>query len=130
MPNAFETARNWLSGKMKTHAGRDIVYQRGESSQGMKARFARIDTSIDESSGVDVRAADQDWLIDAVDLVLDGNEVAPRPGDRITDGDLSDGKVYEVAKISGMDVWRWSDPYQKTYHIHTKLIGTAPVTES
>lgn len=132
MPNLLEKSRDWLNKKMKstTVGGRSIHYQRGESIESMPARFCRIDTTIDESSGVDVRSADQDWLIDRIDLVLDGSECTPLPGDRIIDGDLSDGKVYEVAKISGMDAWRWSDPYQKTYHIHTKLLGAAPIIDA
>ena len=132
MPNLLEKSRDWLNQKMKstTVGGRSIHYQRGESIAPMSARFCRIDTTIDESSGVDVRAADQDWLIDAADLVIDGSPTSPLPGDRIIDGDLGDGKVYEVAKISGMDAWRWSDPYQKTYHIHTKYLGLAPVTDA
>lgn len=130
MPNKFETARDWLASKMKATAGRPGHYQRGDSSVEVTLRFARIDTTIDQSSGVDVRSADQDWLIDAIELLIDGTETKPAPGDRIIDGDLSDGQVYEVAQIPGMDIWRWSDPYQKTFHIHTKLIGTAPVIDS
>jgi hypothetical protein len=129
MLNLGEKNRNWLAKKMKSSHGRTVTYQRGESSISVVARFARIDTTIDESSGLEVRTCDQAWLIDAADLEIDGVATKPTRGDRIIIGDASDGKVYEVAAVPGLDCWRWSDSYQKTYHIHTKSIGTAPLTE-
>lgn len=129
MTNLGEKSRNWLTTKMKSAFGRTVTYQRGTSSVSVTARFARIDTTIDESSGLEVRVCDQAWLVDVADLEIDNVATRPQRGDRIIIGDESDGKVYEVTAATGMDCWRWSDSYQKTYHIHTKSIGTAPLTE-
>jgi hypothetical protein len=114
---------------MKSSHGRRVTYQRAGSSLTVVARFARIDTVIDESSGMEVRVCDQAWLIDAAELEINSVATKPQRGDRIIIGDESDGKVYEVTGAVGADCWRWSDSYQKTYHVNTKSIGTAPLTE-
>ena len=62
----------------------------------------------------------RDYLIQAADLDLG----EPQRGDQIRETQGATIYKYEVMAPGKEPAFRFSDPYRKTYRIHTKLVGT------
>ena len=109
----------WLAEEMEEHVSREVIYTRGAYSTTMPATVGatpfRID-SIGQGTSNIVRS-ERDYLIRAAVLILNGEQVTPKRGDRITDS--VDGKVYECQPVvDGEPAWRKSDPMGEMYRIH------------
>ena len=78
----------------------------------------------DDGTGSIIRTEVRDYLIDVDDLLLGGDRVLPDRGDRIEEVDGDQRFIYEVVPIGSEPHWRYSDPFRKTYRIHTKHIAT------
>ena len=120
----LEVGAKWLTGKLKDHASRAVLYQRGDEQVSLQATIGRTLLKLDDGSGgVRMEWTDRDFLIPAADLVLGGSVTLPRRGDRIRemagDGEL----VYEVLAPGGEPPWRWSDHHRQRLRIHTKQIA-------
>src|SRR4051794_37527237 len=116
-------ASSWLEKTRAKHASQEVVYVRADSSTTLRATIGRSEFEMDEGNGLVTRVESRDYLILVDDLVLDDQPAEPQPGDRIVEGDLSDGVVYEVMAPVGQHCWRYSDPYRQTYRVHTKYVG-------
>lgn len=121
MPDLLKRGSFWLDRQRKLHASEERLYVRGDRSLIAAASKGKSTFDVAEASGVMTRLDTTDWLIAAEDLTLDGVRLTPRPGDRIIEGELASGVVYEVMGIPGGDCWRWSDNHRRTLRIHTKL---------
>jgi len=64
----------------------------------------------------------RDFLIGVEELAFEGDLVIPQAGDRICRLDVEGLPVFEVLP-DGDDVYRFSDPLETQYRIHTKGIG-------
>jgi hypothetical protein len=64
---------------------------------------------------IDIGVAD--FLIAAVDFVVNGSAVLPADGMRIE----WNGSTFELRPFAGEPCWRWSDSFETRYRIHTKL---------
>jgi hypothetical protein len=122
---------DWLRLTRKRNAAADVVYVRGSvSSQTLRA--AKGQTAFDVADGGDdasmpVTVRSSDFLIDVEDLNLDGIPVTPQRGDQVVEGTVEEGVVFEVmSPDSNSPPWRYSDPYRRTYRIHTKQVGARP----
>jgi hypothetical protein len=51
--------------------------------------------------------------------VIQDKPIQPKYGDQIV---VEGQGTYEVLDLAGAGCWRYSDPYQMTYRIHTKKI--------
>jgi hypothetical protein len=114
----------WLESQRKKHATRDVTYRRGAEAIVVKATVGRTLFEQDDGVGVVVRMQVRDYLIDAADLVLEGEKSLPAKGDRIEEIDAGQRHTYEVLPLGGEPHWRYSDPYRRTLRIHTKHIAT------
>jgi hypothetical protein len=119
MGDLLEQAASWLGRMRSAHLSRAVTYTRGDDSAQIAATVGRTEFQVDDGYGVIQTWQSRDYLVAAVDLVLAGETVQPRRGDRITDG----GAVYEVLAPGKEDVFRFSDPYGVTLRIHTKVVG-------
>lgn len=123
----LSTGAAWLSGVLKSHAAQLVTYQRGEASIEVRASFGRTQgEQEDTSSGMVSSFESRDYLIDVADLLIDDVLSEPRPGDRIIEGPLDDGVVFQVATIPGGTCWQYADAYRNKFRIHTKYVGRQP----
>jgi hypothetical protein len=114
----------WLNRKLKQHAGETLVYSRGAHSVEITAPPGKTLLSMnDDLGGVRVEWTDADFLIEAIDLVLNGSQVEPERGDLIRWTTGGRTVVYEVTAPQNEPPWRWSDGYRLTYRVHAKEIG-------
>ncbi len=102
---------------------RRVLYRRGEQSLEIAATIGQTIFEVDDGTSAALRIESRDFLITAGELVLSGQAVVPQRGDRITESDGSRLYVYEVLAPGDEPCWRYSDPYRRTYRIHTKLVA-------
>ena len=114
MVNLLKQGSDWLGGVLAEHASGQVTYRRGLTDTAVNAVHGKTDVEIADESGLTIQGAAKDFLILASQLPYE-----PEPGDVI----VADGRQYEVMPLAGDSCWRWSDPYRKTYRIHTKDIG-------
>ena len=128
MIDLLQRGSDWLEDQRTKHATRVIVYQRGEggSSVEVQATIGKTEFDVDNGAGVLLRVESRDYLILTADLVLDGEQTAPKQGDLIREVVGEREYVYEVMAPGGAPHFRYSDPYRKTLRIHTKLLSVAP----
>ena len=124
MGDILQRGSDWLENQRHTHATRTVTYKRGVDSVSLAATIGRTIFEIDNGHGVLERIESRDYLVLAIDLVLDGSPVVPQRGDRIRETQNGTTYVYEVMSPGKEPEWRWSDPYRKTLRIHTKQIDT------
>jgi hypothetical protein len=122
----LQKGSDWLGRQRRAHASREVIYQRQSSSVSVPATIGRTEFEQDDGGGFPVQVHTTDFLIDVADLELDGIPVEPSRGDRIIDGRIDEGVVFEVMPIPGGHVWRFADEYRKVYRIHTKQVETRP----
>lgn len=114
----------WLNRKLKQHAGETLVYSRGAHSVEITAPKGKTLLSItDGLGGTRIEWTDADFLIMASELILNGAQVEPERGDRITHTVDGASTVYEVRAPQGEPPWRWSDSFNVTMRVHAKKVG-------
>jgi hypothetical protein len=115
---------DWLADKLKEHASRTVVYQRGSDEVELQATIGRTLLKLDDGyGGVRMEWTDRDYLIQAADLVLAGAPTLPERGDRIRETQGTTVFVFEVMAPGGEPPWRWSDVFRKLLRIHAKQVG-------
>lgn len=128
MGDLLERASAWLDEQRLKHLSRTVTYRRGETSAEVRAAIGRTVFEVTDSVGVAERTESRDFLIPASDLVLGGEAVLPKQGDRIEETQDSKVYVYEVMAPGQEPCWRFSDSYRRTLRVHTKQVGTEDVT--
>lgn len=119
MADRLTSAMERLQARMLSHASRQVTYQRGAQSVGLRATLGGSDLTIDQSAGFPLAVRSADFIVTPSDLVIDGVSVEPAAGDRITD---PAGRVFEVLEIPGGMPWRFTDPERTAMRIHTKQV--------
>lgn len=71
----------------------------GASTTGVVARCVSRGAKIETSDGIGIANVDREWLVIKTAYVINGSEVEPAPGDRLT---TSDGAVWEVMRQRGV----------------------------
>lgn len=97
-----------------------ITYSRGSSSVQISATRGRSEFEVIDQNGIQHDLTSQDFICHVSDLVLDGSQKIPVPGDRV---ETSDGKAFEVMQMTGVPAYRFSDEQKTIYRIHTKVVG-------
>jgi hypothetical protein len=123
MPDLLQSGSDWLAEKLKEHASRPVVYQRGTQQVTLRATIGRTLLKLDDGyGGVRMEWTDRDFLIHTADLVLGGNAVLPERGDVIRETQGTTTFIYEVMAPGREPCWRWSDGFRKVLRIHTKQV--------
>ena len=125
MTDVLQTGSDWLAEKLKTHAGRTVIYRRGLDSVAVTATIGRTEFEIDDEFGVLRKLESRDFLIQVSDLVLNSTAVLPERGDEIDETQDGVTYTYEVMAPGKAPHFRYSDPYRKTLRIHTKQTGAS-----
>ena len=125
MPDLLQFGSDWLADQLKTHASRQVIYQRGAQQVTVQATVSRTLLKLNDGyGGVRMEWTDRDFLIHAADLVLAGSPTLPERGDVIREMQGTTTFVYEVMAPGKEPPWRWSDVFRKVLRIHTKQVGT------
>lgn len=107
--------------------GTPIVYRRGLHGVALVAIVGQTPVERDDGQGTVVRSRVRDYLIEAADLVLDGERIEPAKGDQIEETVGNQRFTYEVLPLGKEPPWRFSGPSRNTYRIHTKQTGSDEV---
>lgn len=118
----LEQASAWLDGQRKAHLSRTITYARGAASAEAQATVGKTTFEVADDYGVVQHWESRDFLILAEDLADFG---LPERSDRITETQGGQTFVYEVMAPAAETPWRYSDPYRRTFRIHTKQVSAA-----
>lgn len=126
MPNdLIDSGASWLAGVQKAHAAVTVAYHRGSESVAVDATRGSTEFEVNDDRGHMTRVESHDWMIDAVDLVLDGEQIEPDRGDTIRLILGGETHLYQVSAFAvGGVVWSWWDRGRRRYRIHTKYVGT------
>lgn len=108
----------------RAHLSRTVVYRRSDDSVDLLATVGSTAFDRTDEYGVVHRIESRDYLVAAADLVLAGEAVTPKPGDRITETGEARVHEYEVMSPGDEPAWRYSDPQRRTLRIHTKFVWT------
>jgi len=120
----LQKASAWLEDQRTKFLTQSVVYQRGTDTTPVPATVGETVFQIDDGAGALLRVESRDYLIRAADLVLAGNAILPKRGDRIRETSGTQVIVYEVVGPGDEPCWRWSDSYRQTLRIHTKQVDT------
>ncbi len=120
MADLLQQGSDWLAERLKATASQSVLYSRGANSNIVLATIGRTVFETTSEIGIVERWEARDYLIQAADLALG----EPRRGDQIRETRNGTTYVYEVMAPGNEPAYRFSDPYRKTYRIHTKLVAT------
>ena len=124
MTDLLEKGSTWLEDQRTRHLTRLVTYQRGTNSVGVKATIGRTLFEQADDFGVIQKTESRDFLVLTVDLVLNGERVLPKPGDRVREMQGDQVFIYEVMAPGTEPPFRYSDAYRQTVRIHTKHVAT------
>jgi len=114
----------WLEEQRRAHLSRTVTYRRGSSTVDVLATVGATRFEADDGSGMVVEMESRDYLIAAVDLVFDGQQVLPERGDQVLETRDGVTHVYEVMDLGPEKHFVTCDPNGRTLRIHTKFVGT------
>jgi len=123
LADLLETALNWLESQRHKHRTKTVLYQRGGDSVELLATIGRTLFEVDDGYGVIQRIESRDFLVTVAELILGGETVSPERGDLIRETQGASVYIYEVLAPGKEPHWRYSDPYRRTFRIHTKQVG-------
>ena len=121
----LRTGSDWLAGQFAEHATETVTYRRGALSAQVRLRLGgRRDRVAEVDGGYGwERVESRDFLIPVEDLVLGGQAAEPAAGDRIEQTIGGAAEKYDVLAPGQEKCWRYSDPWKKTFRVHTKHVG-------
>jgi len=109
--------------------GLDITYQDGETEVELKALPGRSRfTSADQRGAAVIEFNDQDFILAADDLAVDGVRIEPRRGAKILLTVNGYTYTYDVQPYGAERHWRWSGPGNAVRRVHGKLIDEEAAT--
>lgn len=121
MPSAFE--QRWQARsvpRLQTSFGVSVLFVRGAnaSDEFTARRNDRTYTAIGAEYGIEIKITMRDFILPVASVVIDGDQLDPRTGDRILEGE-------EIFEIQPPDANRPSVELQAggyEYLVHTKKI--------
>lgn len=125
MGDLLQSGAEWLAGKLKQHAAREVVYRRGTSSCTLKATVGggRLLKLTDGYGGTKMVWTSREYIIDPIDLVLDGVTVRPQSGDTIEETVNGTPATFEVLTPGGNEDFYKMGAFYRSMRIHTKERG-------
>lgn len=119
MSNLFQKAKTWLPAAMENAAGVTVTVSYGGNSGETVAVIGRTVFAMNKPGRARIEYGERDVLVTSANLVAaHASFTAPSVGMRFQfDGETT---VYECRQPDGEEpAWRWSDPQETTYRIHT-----------
>jgi hypothetical protein len=114
LENAEATLRKWR----RSNLAKLVSYT---CSLGTIAVYVtQAETRVDSDNGeVIVRSRVVDWIVEAADLKVSGQQIVPKPGDSIVLGSLA----FELAALGDEPCYRVHGRDYASYRLHTKQVG-------
>lgn len=123
----LQTGAAWLKNQLQANASQAITYTRGADSVALRGTLGKKLLQLqDMDGGVLLEWTDLDVLIPAADLMLDGETVEPRRGDRVTLVMADNTLTFEVQPIGTEPAWRYCDPFRTMIRVHAKFVASEP----
>ena len=124
MTNLLQDAAVWLGDRLKDSAGRQVTYARGAGeSEPITGTVVQHQYEVVENDGSITLILAYDWTFTAGDLVVAGNPIKPRSGDRIKVTLNGEAFEFEVLPIGKMPCSEWLDTSGILLLVHTKKVG-------
>ena len=124
MSNLLQYAAVWLGDRLKESAGRQVSYARGvQQSDPITGTVVQHQYEVVESDGSVTLVLAYDWTFTASDLVVAGNPIKPRSGDRIKETLNGEAIEFEVLPIGKLPCSEWLDTSGILLLVHTKKVG-------
>jgi len=124
--------QNLIQGALKTvqkTIGSEVVYQRGSLSVELCAGLGSSPFETVDENGVMASWRSRDFLFDAAELELNGQQIEPQRGDLIR---LPAGDKVEVYRVQHPDPkqhpWRYCDPTNTAIRVHTARVDVVPAS--
>lgn len=117
----------FLTEQLSANVSQSVTYARGDLSVDVPAMLGRKLLKVDDGAGgIRIEWTDMDFLIPAASLILPGDDspLTPDRGDRIFVVMPYDVQEFEVEPFGNEPCFRWSDPKETMYRIHTKYIDS------
>jgi hypothetical protein len=123
--NLFDVGFGALTSKLITHASVDAVYARGDDEVNVKAVIGSKLLKVDDGmGGLKIQWTDLDFLIPVADLALPYlGPILPQREDMVHLIMPYEVQSFQVYPFGSEPEWRYCDPYQHMYRIHTKYVG-------
>ncbi len=122
MQDLLNSGLGWLADQQRQHMSRTVTYLRGLDTVEIDAIKGRSDTLETNEMGVTYRIQADDWLIRPEVLVIGGQTILPKAGDRIRESIGGRTYLYEVLPGNGAPAYERRDDHR--FRIHTKLVST------
>ena len=119
MPDLLGNAMRWLEAQRRKYLTVPVIYRRGDQVLELPATIGRTVFKVSDDYGRFQYIESRDYLVSAVDLILDGVITLPEKDDEI----IESGQIYEVMAPNSEPEWRYSDSSRQCLRIHTKLTG-------
>jgi hypothetical protein len=126
-PDLLAKSSDWLAQERRKFLTQLVTYLRQDQTQAFSlqvpAAIGQTTFQTDDGAGALIEAQSRDYLICVQDLSLDdGTIIIPRRGDQIVETVAGQEQIYEVSAPGAEPAWRYSDPYHRTYRVHTKQV--------
>lgn len=116
MPDMLATGAAWMAGQLKSSAGANVIYVRGQEAGEVTATIGASAFEAANQSGVIERWESRDYLIATADLPFGD----PAHGDKIVETVNGESVTYEVATPRGVPAWHYGDGFRVIVRVHTK----------
>lgn len=111
----------FLDEQQRANFSSSVTYSRAGQSVSLLAGAGRTEFVMEGSDGAAVSWTSTDFLLTAADLILDGQVVEPRSGDRISRVRGSITETFEVLEPAGQKCFR-TDGQGVTLRVHAKKV--------
>ncbi len=124
MPDMLARGQAWLDRKFNQHASGRIAYERDGSRVSFSASILEVDVEITRTDGTTISSRRTDFVIQARDLVYQGERVEPELGDLVRVlGDDGYTRTYEVMPLGTDSHFEPTGPSNAAWRVHTRMIG-------
>jgi hypothetical protein len=128
MPDMLRDGLAFLTAQLAANASQEATYSDGASSATVRVMLgSKLLRLFDDVGASRLEWTDMDFLIPAADLILGGLHSLPTRGHTISIVIAENLEVFEVAPYENDPPWRWSDPNETMFRVHTKHIETQPI---
>lgn len=131
VPNLLRTAAAWLARTRTAHMADPVLYLRRGADVAaaipLTMSKAKSEFADEDDEGIVTTLQTVDWIGLTADLAEGGVPFEPREGDRVIEGGLDAGDVYEVQAPAGVPCWKWADPLGRTERrVYSRRVGAMP----
>ena len=115
----------WLGDQLKDSSGVTVTFYRGTESVVITATPVQRDYTVPLESGQGfTNVTSRDYYFAAADVIIGGNVVKPRQGDRIIERIGGVDYSYTILSFGSMPACEWRDQDGVSLIVHSKLSKT------